>query len=67
MVRIPTKRWKTDDVRETRWEKLRQEREERKSKRATKRLLGGKKRITEGKKEDEQVEEKLLIVSKMSC
>ena len=29
--------------------------------------LGGKKRITEGKKEDEQVEEKLLIVSKMSC
>ena len=40
MVRIPTERWKTDDVRETRWEKMRQEREERKSKRATKRLPG---------------------------
>ena len=48
--------YKTDDVRQTRWEKMRQEREERKSKKATKRLPGpGKKRITGGKKEDEQV------------
>ena len=44
-----------------------EKREREKGKGQEKGCLGDKKGIREGKNEDEQVEEKLLIVSKMSC